>query len=158
MTDNFLTRSTLKLLLPLTCTWVKREESLILRTGIPLDSALIADALGIGVEFPERVRLQKVSEVPPLHPFIRFAAQKIGLCSKLTCGMSLRYGIFIRSDYWGMRCLVVHELAHTRQYERLGGLRPFLRQYLHECLVTPGYPSGPLEQEAKRMEDEICRS
>jgi hypothetical protein len=67
--------------------------------------------------------------------------------------MSLRYGIFIRSDCWGDRQLVIHELAHTAQYERLGGIWPFLKLYLSECLVTPGYPFGPLEQEAKRAEE-----
>jgi hypothetical protein len=33
------------------------------------------------------------------------------------------------------------------QYERFGGVLPFLRQYLTECL-TVGYPEAPLEQEA----------
>jgi len=68
---------------------------------------------------------------------------------------NLRYGIFIRSDCWGERRLVVHELVHTWQYERLGGFRPFLQQYLHEC-ITIGYPAAPLEQEAKRIESEMC--
>jgi hypothetical protein len=58
----------------------------------------------------------------------------------------------VRSDFRGDRRLVIHELAHTRQYERLGGIRPFLREYLYECLVTPGYPFGPLEQEAIEVE------
>jgi hypothetical protein len=50
--------------------------------------------------------------------------------------------------------LVVHELAHTAQYERLGGFHPFLSAYLGECL-TVGYPNGPLEQEAKEWERKI---
>jgi hypothetical protein len=69
--------------------------------------------------------------------------------------LTLRHGIFIRADEWGDRRLVVHELAHTAQYERLGGFGPFLRQYLQEC-VTVGYPATPLEQEAKSIEREIC--
>jgi hypothetical protein len=59
----------------------------------------------------------------------------------------LRYGIFVRSDCWGERALVAHELAHTAQYERLGGIRPFLRKYLQGCL-TIGYPGAPLKQKA----------
>jgi len=51
--------------------------------------------------------------------------------------------------------LLVHELAHVAQYERFGGFRPFLEQYLHEC-ITIGYPAAPLEQEAKRVENELC--
>ena len=41
--------------------------------------------------------------------------------------------------------MVVHELGHTAQYERLGGFEPFLRQYLSQCL-TIGYPEAPMEQ------------
>jgi hypothetical protein len=48
---------------------------------------------------------------------------------------------------WGDRRLVAHELAHTMQYERLGSVRAFLRQYLVECLTT-GYAGAALELEA----------
>jgi hypothetical protein len=41
------------------------------------------------------------------------------------------------------------------QYERLGGIRPFLSAYLREC-ISPGYPLGALEQEAIRVAAEIC--
>jgi hypothetical protein len=67
----------------------------------------------------------------------------------------LRYGIFIRSDCRGNRALVVHELAHTAQYERLGGFEPFLRQYLFECL-TIGYPEAPIEQDAVAIATRVC--
>jgi hypothetical protein len=33
------------------------------------------------------------------------------------------------------------------QYERLGGIAPFLRQYIFECL-TLGSRAAPMEQEA----------
>ena len=46
---------------------------------------------------------------------------------------------------------VIHELAHVAQYERLGGFREFLKQYLEEC-INPGYPLGDLELEAKQAE------
>jgi hypothetical protein len=42
-------------------------------------------------------------------------------------------------------------LAHLAQYERLGGFREFLKQYLEEC-INPGYPLGDLELEAKQAE------
>jgi len=65
--------------------------------------------------------------------------------------MTLRYGIFIRQEHGGDRRLLVHELAHVAQYERLGGFREFLKQYLEEC-INPGYPLGDLELEAKQAE------
>ena len=40
--------------------------------------------------------------------------------------MTLRYGIFIQTDHWGDRRLLLHELAHVAQYERFGGFRRFL--------------------------------
>jgi len=54
-----------------------------------------------------------------------------------------------------LRRLVVHELAHTAQRERLGRVLPFLQQYLREC-VTLGYPAAPLEQEAIKAAQRIC--
>lgn len=64
-----------------------------------------------------------------------------------TAGLTVRYGIFIREAYWGDRRLIAHELAHTAQYERRGGIAPFLRAYLTECL-TIGYSGAALELEA----------
>jgi hypothetical protein len=64
-----------------------------------------------------------------------------------TAGLTLNHGIFIRADHWRDRRLVAHELVHVAQYERFGGIRPFLKAYFRECLV-PGYPLGSLEQEA----------
>lgn len=153
--QGILSRTTLQLVLPIACLWVKRQESAILKHGVPLTEGLMEDARRLGIQFPERVRLRVVDEVPAMHPLLRFAARRLGLCSPGTSGMSLRYGIFVRSDFWGDRSLVIHELAHTRQYERMGGIRPFLKQYLYECLVTPGYPFGDLEQEAQRTEEQF---
>ncbi len=63
--------------------------------------------------------------------------------------MALGYGIFVRAEQGSSRRLLVHELAHVAQYERLG-VRPFLKLYLHQCL-TSGYPHGLLEAEAKQI-------
>ena len=73
------------------------------------------------------------------------------MVSGQTIGMTLRYGIFIREEHWGDRRLLAHELAHVAQYERLGGFRGFLKQYLEEC-INSGYPLGDLELEAKQAE------
>ena len=51
--------------------------------------------------------------------------------------------------------MVVHELVHTFQYERLGSVEAFLAQYLQECL-TIGYPAAPLEQEAILTTARVC--
>lgn len=124
--------------------------------GEPLPGGSVADALRVGVLRPEEVRLLRVESIPvPNEPTLAEAAGKIGLISPATWGLTLRYGIFIRSDHWGSRRLLVHELAHTVQYERLGGIEPFLRDYLGQCLVF-GYPAAPMEQEAIAVERQVC--
>jgi len=70
-------------------------------------------------------------------------------------GLTLQYGIFLRADCPQDRHLVVHELVHTSQYERLGGVIPFLRDYITEC-ATLGYRRSPLEQEAEEVAAQIC--
>lgn len=128
--------------------WIEAQERRILAEGTPLPERTLEDARRIGVREPERVRLLRVVKVP--HPggaFLDVLARCVGMPSDTTAGLTARYGIFICASQWGDRRLVAHELAHTAQYERLGGIRPFLRQYLTECL-TVGYDRAALELEA----------
>ena len=154
-----LTEAMFQTLLPLACAWAEEQERVILREGVALTAAQLADARAVGIAHPEKVCLRVVSQIPlPEHPLLRQAADATGMLSPLTAGLTLRYGIFIRADCWGERRLVVHELAHVAQYERLGGFQPFLAQYLRECITPPGYPFGALEQEAKRIEEALTKT
>jgi hypothetical protein len=138
-------------LLPLAANWVQRQEKRMLRIGVPLSDQELADARAIGVAEPDRVRLLQLDCVPfPTDAMLKAAAAAIQFLTPKTCGLTLRYGIFVRSDCWRERALIAHELVHVAQYERLGGILPFLRQYLSEC-VTIGYPEAPMEQEAIRV-------
>ncbi len=149
-----LTRALAKTLLPIICAWAKRHERLILATGTPLNEQELKDARRIGVQHPERIRTLVVCFVPPrLPPVIRTMAARFAWGPSATAGMALGYGIFVRADQQASRSLLTHELAHTAQYERLG-FRPFLEQYLYECL-SAGYPSGALETEAQRIACEL---
>jgi len=144
-----ITQEQFEKLLPLACQWAEEQERVILQRGVMLTGSL-AQARDVGVAHPEQVRLLRVDAIPiPEHPELAVAAVATGLISATTAGLTLRYGIFIRSDCWGQGRLVKHELVHTSQYERLGGFKPFLKAYLGECL-TIGYPNGPLEMEARR--------
>ena len=138
----------LPLVLPLAVRWAESQETDILARGIPLPEQNFFDAIGMGVHHPQRIRLLKVDEIPiPGSSLLRVAAKLTGMLTSATVGMSLRYGIFIRADFWENRHLIAHECVHTAQYERFGGIRPFLGQYLRECLAD-GYPQSALEQEA----------
>jgi hypothetical protein len=143
-------------LLPYVARWIEAQERLILAEGLPLSERGLADARRIGVLHPERVRLLSVPQVPqPGGWFIAMLARWVGMPGDQTAGLTARYGIFIRAHDWGDRGLIAHELAHTAQYERLGGVRPFLRQYLTECL-TAGYHGASLEHEAIEAAATIC--
>ena len=68
--------------------------------------------------------------------------------------MTFGYGIALREDCRSEARLMMHELKHVAQYERLGGIGGFLRPYMREC-VYPGYPRGMLEREARDAETMI---
>lgn len=144
-------------MLPFGVRWAKAQEAHILAEGIPLPENSLADARAVGVAHPERIRLLKVKTVPmPLNSLLLAVAKISGLYSPTTAGMALRYGIYIRQDYWGSRHIIAHECVHTAQYERLGGFRPFLKLYIQECIEL-GYPQSPLELEAVRRSAELVR-
>lgn len=147
-----MTTEELEFLLPPACAWVEEQERIILNSGIPLNASQLADAKQIGIVQPERVRLLLVPAIPisSLHPKL------IPLVPPQTDGLTARYGIFIRADCIGNRVLVAHELVHTKQYEQFGGIEGFLRPYLTECLVSPGYPNGRMEQEAVIVSEKLC--
>jgi hypothetical protein len=146
------------LLLGYVTRWIAAQERRILAEGSPLTERGLSDARRIGVLHPERVRLLRVAKVPqPGGALIALLARCVDMPSDDTAGLTACYGIFIRANEWGDRGLVAHELAHTAQYERLGGVRPFLRQYLTECLTT-GYHGASLELEAIEAAATVCSS
>ena len=156
MTLRPLARLLLPVMLPVGCAWIARQERRILAEGVPLSPTQLADARALGVVEPERVRLLCLPRIPlPRHRFVRWLGARTGTLSTETVGLSARYGIFLRMPFHHDRRLLAHELTHTRQYERLGGIRPFLRRYLHECL-TVGYYEAPMEWEAIEAADAVC--
>lgn len=149
-------RLLIPVVLPYVCHWIAKQERRILATGVALDARGLADACAIGVGNPARVRLLRIPTVPlPGGPMVSFVGKWIGAPWEHTAGLTAQYGIFIHAVCWGDRRLIAHELTHTAQYERLGGVRPFLRRYLHECL-TVGYSASPLEFEAIEAATRVC--
>jgi hypothetical protein len=143
-------------LLPLAAEWASEQERRILRDGVPLSEQEIVDAKAVGVQNPHHIRLLRVDAIPfPAHPMLKLARAAISLLASSPRGLTLQHGIFVRSDCWRDRSLIVHELVHTAQYERLGGIVPFLRKYLFEC-ATIGYREAPMEQEANAIAARVC--
>jgi len=143
--------------LPLAVHWATDQERRVLCEGMGLSEIEMTDAKAIGVRNPERVRLLRVDSIPvPAHPMLRAAAASINFLTAAPRGLALENGIFIRADHWRDRALIAHELVHTAQFQRLGGILPFLQTYIFQC-ATVGYPNAPLELEAIATAARICR-
>jgi hypothetical protein len=156
MMDRQETIDQLRELLPLAAEWAMRQQQRVLCEGVPLSQTELADAKAIGVRNPERVRLLRVDAIPvPAHPMLRAAAASIHFLTAAPRGLALDCGIFVRSDCWGDRALIAHELVHTAQYQRLGGILPFLQTYILQC-ATVGYATAPLELEAAATAARVC--
>ena len=148
----------LEVLLPLAANWAAEQEARILREGAPLSTGEISDARAAGVLKPEAIRVLPVAAIPaPEHPLLKAATAGIDFLSGRPRGLTFGYGIFVRNDCRQDRHVVAHELVHTSQYERLGGIFPFLRKYLFECF-TLGYHKAPLEIEANEIAGRISVS
>lgn len=148
MSDPLFSPEQLEEILFLAVPWAEAQEQRILRQGSALTAPQIADARAMGVRYPERVRTLPVVAISrPGNPVLKAAAEKANVINPFTRGLTLGYGIYLRADESCERFLIAHELAHVAQYERMGGILPFLRQYLHECL-TIGYNDSPMELEA----------
>lgn len=139
----------LDLILPIAVKWVESQRDRIIRDGLPLAPSERIIAAAIGVKRIDEVRVLLVSEVPlPTTEPLRSAAVKAGFCTLAgAAAMALDTGIYIRKQLDGDKGVLAHELVHVAQYERLGGIRPFLRAYISECL-SDGYHLAPLELEA----------
>jgi len=154
--DRQSTIDQLKELLPLAAQWATSQQQRVLSEGVPLFENELADAKAIGVRNPERVRLLRVEVIPaPAHPMLKAAAASMNFLTASPRGLALDKGIFIRADHWRDRALIAHELVHTAQVQRLGGIRPFLQTYIFQC-ATVGYPNAPLELEAVATAARVC--
>ncbi len=143
-------------LFPKVIAWAKEQEESILQNGTPLNEDQKIDAYLVGVQHIDKVRLLEVKEIPsPDDDELKKVGAAVGLLSGAAIGVTFQYGIYIKEGYLKDRSLIVHELVHTMQHERLGGITHFLKAYLLECIAV-GYPNGELELEARRMEKEIC--
>jgi len=154
--DRQTTLDQLEELLPLAAQWATEQERRVLCEGVRLSEIEMADAKAIGVRNPERVRLLRVQTIPvPAHPMLRSAAASINFLTAAPRGLALEYAIFVRADHWRDRALIAHELVHTAQYQRLGGILPFLQTYIYQC-ATVGYPNAALELEAIATAERVC--
>ena len=113
----------------------------------PTDALTFAAELAI--EHPEEIRVMEVKSIPlpAPRPLVKLAS-RWGLPLFEPAGMTLGRGIYVLE---GHARVLRHELVHVAQFQRLGGIEPFMRCYLAECL-THGYHDAPLEAEAREKQ------
>ena len=135
--------------IPKAMRWVTQSEQACMEIGQQLSPQRKRDAQAIGVQQIGVVRIMLSNEIPlPDDPELRQLVLKSGLGSSR--GITFGHGIVLKPGAYD-RHLIAHELAHAMQYERFGGIEPFLVAYIPEVVFPPYYPNGPLEQEAERL-------
>lgn len=135
--------------------WVEKQEAYILANGIPLNEKQRLIASKMGIKHIDKIKIMQVESIPePEDSILKEKNKILGFFSSNTLGITYRYGIYIRNDFWEDESLLIHELTHTLQYERLGGIVDFLNQYIKECIYF-GYDKSPLEIEARTMETKV---
>ena len=137
---------------PATARWAQDQERRILAEGKPLEADVLGFAAELEIEDPEGVRVLEVNPIPaPVPQPLLKLAESWGLPVFSPAGMTLGRGIYILE---GHSRVLRHELVHVAQYQRLGGIGPFMKRYLLECL-TNGYFEAPLEAEARELAEGI---
>ena len=132
--------------------WAEAQARGSLAQGTALTPAQADLARAVGVRDPSRVRIHLVETLPaPRDPVLTTAAGRIGLMPQAADGMTLGYAVLIKRGAEGDRQLLRHELRHVSQYEREGGIRPFLAKHIPD-LMRHGYRDSPFERDARAHE------
>ena len=139
-------------LAPRAIAWAEQQSARVAHSGSKLTPAQVALARSVGVQHPERVRIQVVDEFPlPQEAEVKAAAMRIGLARPSIVGLTLGHSILLRRGYENDPRLLSHELRHVWQYESRGGIAPFLERHLRD-LARFGYEDSPFELDARAHE------
>jgi hypothetical protein len=141
-------RSALFPVIPAVAHWARRTARRAASGGRPLTAVEWLAARRLGVHNPSAVRIVVTPDLPLPGPrWLHRLASRLGFPATECIGLCLGHTIFLHPSS-NQPDVLAHELVHTAQCERLGGLRPFLHSYLAECL-THGYAAAPMECEAR---------
>lgn len=142
---NFWTDLVVKTTTPFASKWAARQEAAILKDGRPLSEWETMWATDVGVGKPENVRILPVPRIPTPGSWL---TRLLRIFTEGPTGMAVGYGIYLEASQATNPSLLVHELTHVAQFERLGGIEAFLREYLTQC-VRDSYWDSALEKEAR---------
>ena len=128
--------------------WVKQQEEKFSHSGRQLSIQEFFMAKAMGVQYPEQVRVVVIADFPiPTQQPLLNEYKNIGFTSPEVGGQAFGYTILIKPRYAGKDWLLLHELVHVAQFERIG-IKRFVARYLTE-LKTLGYRDSLIEIEAR---------
>ncbi len=137
--------------------WAGRTGEEIIRRGRSLNDTQLALARRIGVARPEQVRYQVVETLPRPSAELDMLARHGHVLTPATESVMLGYGICVRRDVDNIEYWLAHELVHVMQFERMGSLREFIRQYVANCLEY-GHDESPFEIEARTITEYLLQA
>jgi hypothetical protein len=141
----------LPLLTPKAVEWAEQCALVVSESGEPLTEHYLKLAQRVGVAHPESIRLACVTQIPmPTDPLLLQAILQTGLLGPGAIGLTLHYGIYIRSGHDSIP-LLSHEFRHVYQYEQAGSIAAYLPEYLQQ-IVQFGYANTPFEIDARDHE------
>src|SRR6478735_6157308 len=120
--------------IPKAVQWVTQSEQACMEIGQQLSPQRKRDAQAIGVQQIGVVRIMLSNEIPlPDDPELRQLVLQSGLGSSR--GITFGHGIVLKPGAYDR-----HMIDNVMQYERFGGIEPFLVAYIPE-VVFPPYPN-----------------
>lgn len=141
----------LEQLLPSAIAWAQAQANDVATAGLALNESRLAVARRVGVQYPEKIRIKLVEQLPlPEEPMLKQAAIETGLLGPHMAGLTLGYSILICRGQDTVR-LLSHECRHVHQYETLGSIAAFLPVYLQQ-IATVGYDNAQFEIDARAHE------
>jgi|SRR5690606_9720980 len=131
--------------------WVKQQQEIICKSGSSLTLEQAAIATQVGVFRPEKIRILSVNGIlPPDDQLLRKISEEMNFIGPETMGLTLGYGLYLRSGYIPDR-LLSHEFRHVHQYEKAGSIKVFIYEYLQQ-VFRHGYYDAPYEVDARAHE------
>lgn len=137
--------------MPLVVKWLADVQAEIQQHGRVLTDLETKDALSVGVEHPQLIRVLTVDALnQPENPVLIKAGKETDLLGESAVGRTLGYGIEVVVDHYSRR-LMRHELRHVYQFEQAGSLELFITDYI-KSVLTDGYIDSAYEQDARAFE------
>jgi len=138
-------------LLPSAVEWMQSISESCLTHGRQLAPLELQDAIAVGVQHPDRIRILSVDHIAdPEDPSLLQAATELGLLGDAAIGRAIGYGVEIVNGQISRR-LLRHEFRHVYQFEQAGSVQQFMNSHI-QSVIANGYYDSDFEKDARAFE------